>query len=114
MESNKMRSEIVIINENSYKVWLVSIKNQIKSAQIKTSIAVNEEMLNLYWNIGKDISEKHFDSQYGSGFFDNLSKDLKNDFPDSQGFSSRNLRTMRKFYLMYPIWKTVSAKYNDL
>ena len=59
MESNKMRSEIVIINENSYKVWLVSIKNQIKSAQIKTSIAVNEEMLNLYWNIGKDISEKH-------------------------------------------------------
>lgn len=101
MESNKMRSEIVIINENSYKVWLVSIKNQIKSAQIKTSIAVNEEMLNLYWNIGKDISEKHFDSQYGSGFFDNLSKDLKNDFPDSQGFSSRNLRYMKKFYDFY-------------
>ena len=101
MESNKMRSEIVIINENSYKVWLVSIKNQIKSAQIKTSIAVNEEMLNLYWNIGKDISEKHFDSQYGSGFFDNLSKDLKNDFPDSQGFSSRNLRYVKKFYDFY-------------
>ena len=101
MESNKMRSEIVIINENSYKVWLVSIKNQIKSAQIKTSIAVNEEMLNLYWNIGKDISEKHFDSQYGSGFFDNLSKDLKNDFPDSQGFSSTNLRYMKKFYDFY-------------
>ena len=101
MESNKKRSEIVIINENSYKVWLVSIKNQIKSAQIKTSIAVNEEMLNLYWNIGKDISEKHFDSQYGSGFFDNLSKDLKNDFPDSQGFSSRNLRYMKKFYDFY-------------
>lgn len=42
------------------------------------SAAVNEEMLNLYWNIGKDISEKHLDSQYGSAFFDNLSVVLRN------------------------------------
>lgn len=96
-----MENEILIQNETDYKSWLVSIKNQIKSAQIKASIAVNEEMLNLYWNIGKDISEKHLDSKYGSGFFDNLSKDLKNDFPNSQGFSSRNLRYMKKFYDFY-------------
>lgn len=96
-----MENEIVILNETDYKSWLVSIKNQIKSAQIKASIAVNEEMLNLYWNIGKDISEKHLDSQYGSGFFDNLSKDLKNEFPDSQGFSVTNLKYMKRFYLFY-------------
>lgn len=96
-----MENEIVIHNETDYKSWLVSIKNQIKSAQIKASIAVNEEMLNLYWNIGKDISEKHLDSQYGSGFFDNLSKDLKIEFPDSQGFSVTNLKYMKRFYLFY-------------
>lgn len=96
-----MENEILVHNETDYKSWLVSIKNQIKSAQIKASIAVNEEMLNLYWNIGKDISEKHLDSQYGSGFFDNLSKDLKNEFPDSQGFSVTNLKYMKRFYLFY-------------
>ena len=96
-----MKNETVIQNETDYKAWLVSIKNQIKSAQIKASTAVNEEMLNLYWNIGKDISEKHLDSQYGSGFFDNLSKDLKNDFPNSQGFSFTNLKYMKRFYLFY-------------
>lgn len=111
-----MENEIVIHNETDYKSWLVSIKNQIKSAQIKASIAVNEEMLNLYWNIGKDISEKHLDSQYGSGFFDNLSKDLKNEFPNSQGFSSRNLRYMKKFYDFYKteILHQVGAELEDI
>ena len=111
-----MENEIIIHNEIDYKTWLVSIKNQIKSAQIKASIAVNEEMLNLYWNIGKDISEKHLDSQYGSGFFNNLSKDLKNDFPNSQGFSSRNLRYMKKFYDFYKneILHQVGAELEDI
>ena len=48
----------------------------------------------------------------GDAVLDKLSQKLTNEF--GKGFSSRNLRTMRKFYLMYPIWKTVSAKYSDL
>lgn len=48
----------------------------------------------------------------GDAVLDKLSQKLTNEF--GKEFSSRNLRTMRKFYLMYPIWKTVSAKYNDL
>lgn len=51
-------------------------------------------------------------ANYGDAVLDKLSQKLTNEF--GKGFSSRNLRTMRKFYLMYPIWKTVSAKYSDL
>ena len=51
-------------------------------------------------------------ANYGDAVLDKLSQKLSNEF--GKGFSSRNLRTMRKFYLMYPIWKTVSAKYSDL
>ncbi|MCI6848015.1 MAG: DUF1016 N-terminal domain-containing protein [Erysipelotrichaceae bacterium] len=51
-------------------------------------------------------------ANYGDAVLDKLSQKLTNEF--GKGFSLRNLRTMRKFYLMYPIWKTVSAKYSDL
>lgn len=51
-------------------------------------------------------------ANYGDAVLDKLSQKLTNEF--GKGFSSRNLRTMRKFYLMYPILKTVSAKYSDL
>ena len=51
-------------------------------------------------------------ANYGDAVLDKLSQKLTNEF--GKGFSLRNLRTMRKFYLMYPIWKTVSAKYSAL
>ena len=63
-----------------YKDWIVQLKHEIRSAQIKASIAVNEEMLMLYWNIGKDICSKNLDVKYGSHFFENLSQDLRSDF----------------------------------
>ncbi len=87
--------------EVEYKNWISQIKKQIRGAQIKASIAVNEEMLELYWNIGKDIVEKSFDKKYGSHFFETLSNDLQMEFPDAQGFSERNLRYMKKFYDFY-------------
>lgn len=64
--------------EVEYKNWISQIKKQIRGAQIKASIAVNEEMLELYWNIGKDIVEKSFDKKYGSHFFETLSNDFTN------------------------------------
>ena len=61
---------------HEYKSWISELKTRYKQAQIKASIAVNEEMLNLYWNIGKDISEKQFANTYGSAFYKTLSSDL--------------------------------------
>ena len=94
-----MQTEIV--NQNEYKNWIIQLKKNIQFAQLKASIAVNEEMLILYWNIGKDICQKQLDSKYGSHFFEILSKDLRTDFPEAQGFSERNLRYMKQFYTFY-------------
>ena len=74
------------------------------------TFTVNTEMIYMYWNIGKIISEN---IEWGNKFVDNLSIDLKNEFPNIQGFSVRNLRNMRKFYEEYPsieILQTLSAK----
>ena len=95
----EMTSEI--INQSEYKDWIVQLKKDIRLTQLKASIAVNEEMLILYWNIGKDICQKQLDSKYGSHFFEILSKDLRTDFPEAQGFSERNLRYMKQFYTFY-------------
>ncbi len=73
--------------------------------------AVNTEMLELYWNIGKvimDIQSGDERASYGNEVLGKLSDKLSLEF--GKGFSARNLRTMRKFYNTFPIWKTVSAK----
>ena len=55
---------------------------------------VNVEMIYMYWNIGKIISNN---IKWGNKFVDNLAIDLKLEFPDIKGFSPRNIRYMRKF-----------------
>ena len=88
-------------NDTEFKTWITQIKKQVRGAQIKASIAVNEEMLELYWNIGKDISERNFEKSYGSKFFEKTSFELKTEFPDAQGFSVTNLKYMKRFYKFY-------------
>lgn len=95
---------------NKYKMILKNIKNEVFKSQYQAMQAVNKELIYMYWNIGKIISEN---IQWGNKFVDNLSIDLKNEFPNIQGFSVRNLRNMRKFYEEYSdieILQTLSAK----
>ena len=99
MKNENVKKEIITTSE--YKDWITSLKKSIKNARIKASIAVNEEMLELYWNIGKDISERKFENKYGSAFFENLSRDLRSEFPAAQGFSVTNLKYIKRFYLFY-------------
>lgn len=99
MKAGNIKNEIITTTE--YKDWIASLKKSIRNAQIKASIAVNEEMLELYWNIGKDISERKFENKYGSAFFENLSHDLRSEFPTVQGFSVTNLKYIKRFYLFY-------------
>lgn len=108
--------EISIIQSN-YKNWLSDLKVQIKQSQIKASVAVNSELIQLYWSIGKQIIEKQKDAQWGDGLINQLSKDLLNEFPHIKGFSAKNLRTCRQFYLFYnqedTIWKQVVSKLQE-
>ncbi|MDR2824506.1 MAG: PDDEXK nuclease domain-containing protein [Prevotellaceae bacterium] len=84
-----------------YKQWLTDLKLRIRQSQIKASVKVNTEMLHLYWDLGQDIVSRQMDSTWGSGFFEQLSKDLHNEFPHMKGFSIANLRFTKRFYLFY-------------
>ena len=90
-----------IINITDYKDWLQNLKRKIQQSQIKAAIQVNSELLRLYWQIGKDIVEKQTQAKWGDGFLQTLSADLCKEFPTMKGFSYRNLKSIRQWYLFY-------------
>jgi hypothetical protein len=87
---------------SQYKEWLSEIKSDYRRSQIKAAVKVNEELLRFYWRLGRGIAQLHFDAEWGSGFYEALSKDLKEAFPDSKGFAVSNLRYMRRYYELFP------------
>lgn len=86
---------------NSGQQWLSDLKIKLRQTQLKASLCVNSTMLNFYWELGSDIVEKQATFKWGEGLFLQLSKDLKNEFPDMNGFSVSNLRYIRQWYLFY-------------
>ena len=74
------------------------IKNEIKTTQIKVAIEANKNLINLYFKIGKILNDNY---KYGNKFIDDVSRELKIEFPNIEGFSVRNLKYMKKFYLEY-------------
>lgn len=88
---------MLINNDNYFKV-LESVKAQIQDAQYRAVLGLNREQILLFWNIGKVIIEN---SKYGSGFIENLARDIKSEFPNAKGYSVRNLRYMRRFAEMF-------------
>ncbi len=95
--------------DKSYIEILDTLKQKIKTAQLKASLAVNAEMLILYWEIGKIILEKQKQEGWGAKIIDTLSHDLSTNFPEMKGFSTRNLKYMRKFAETYPDFKFVQV-----
>lgn len=88
-------------NNEQYFRWISDLKQKIQQSQIKASIQVNSALIEMYWDLGKEISERSFENTYGSGFFKQLSNDLRNEFPEIKGFSSSNLRYFEIFYTFY-------------
>ena len=78
--------------QEDYRQWLTELKSKIRSSQIKAAVAINSELIRLYWNLGQQIVEKQENAQWGSGFIERLSKDLQMEFPDISGLSVSNLR----------------------
>ena len=91
----------LIKHNKEYIEWVGKLKSLIQTAQIKASISVNKELLNLYWSIGKAISEKVEKGKWGASIVEELSKDLKKEFPDQKGFSRSNLFSMKKWFEFY-------------
>ena len=79
---------------NDYKELIENIKNKVREAQYRAMLKANGEMIQLYWNIGKELNEQ---VRYGNAFIDTLAKEIKLELPNIKGFSARNLRYMKKF-----------------
>lgn len=90
-----------MIANTDYVHWLSDLKQRYRQSQIKAVVRINQSMLEFYWSLGRDIVALKAESQWGSGFFDQLSKDLKDAFPNETGFSERNIRYIKKWYLFY-------------
>ena len=92
--------------------FYTSIREILQTARDTVYKKVNFVMVEAYWNIGKQIVQEEQSGEnrakYGSNLIKNLSKQLTKDF--GKGFSQRNIRNMRQFYISFPIWQTVSAK----
>ena len=86
---------------HDYRVWLENLKTTIRSSQIKAALAVNSELIKLYWDLGKRIDEKVQHAQWGEGIIKHIAADLKTEFPNLTGFSRDNLYFMLRFYRFY-------------
>lgn len=102
-----MSSQPPLMPPDAYAAFLTDLKVRISTAQIKAALAVNQELIHLYWQIGTDILQREKVEGWGSKVINRLSQDLKSSFPDMRGFSPRNLRYMRALAAAYPDEKIV-------
>lgn len=85
-----------------YSDFLQEVKARVQAAQVRASVAVNSELVLLYWSIGRDILARQQTLGWGAKVIDQLAADLRRDFPEMQGFSPRNLKYMRSFADAWP------------
>ncbi len=77
----------IVSNSKSYQDLLARLKTQIRTAQVRAAVAVNQELLVLYWQIGKEILTRQKEDGWGTRVIERLAKDLRLEFPDMQGLS---------------------------
>ncbi|NEO34532.1 MAG: DUF1016 domain-containing protein [Symploca sp. SIO3C6] len=97
-----MAKQSSLFPDDNYAAFLDGLKQHIRNAQVKAALAVNQELVLLYWTIGKDILAKQKAEGWGSKVIERLSNDLKQAFPNMKGFSRSNLMYMRAFAEAWP------------
>lgn len=85
-----------------YAEWLTELKSRIHAAQQRAALAVNRELLSLYWRLGRDLLERQAGGSWGSRVIERVSTDLRAAFPEMKGFSPSNLKYMRAFAEAWP------------
>lgn len=103
-----MKSNLVLNKE--YKRWLAELKLKVRNSQLKAAVKVNSEMLVFYWDLGADIVAKQTQAKWGEGFLSQLSRDLMSEFSDMKGFSERNLKYIRQWFLFYSKGATIGQQ----
>ena len=96
------KSPILFPDDENYFALLDGLKRRIRTAQIKAALAVNQELILLYWQIGREILVRQQEEGWGRKVIERLARDLKREFPDMKGFSRTNLMYMRAFAEAWP------------
>ena len=99
-EPRIVKSHDVHIDED-YADWIAEVKHRYRSAQVKAAVKVNAEKLLFNWQLGRDLVQKKAEERWGAGVVEQVSLDLKREFPDAEGFSTRNLWYMKQWYFFY-------------
>ena len=86
---------------DGYGELLEDLKSRVRTAQVKAAVAVNRELIQLYWDIGRLIVERQQQDGWGTSVIDRLASDLQKAFPGLKGFSPSNVSRMRAFFLAY-------------
>jgi predicted nuclease of restriction endonuclease-like (RecB) superfamily len=87
---------------SGYAPFLMAVKDRIRAAQVKATLAANAELVNLYWDIGRAIAAMQKREGWGAGVIPRLARDIANDMPEVKGFSERNIKRMVQFFQEYP------------
>jgi predicted nuclease of restriction endonuclease-like (RecB) superfamily len=103
-----------LFNLKDYETFLTDLKVRIRSAQVRAALAVNRELVLLYWQIGRDILTRQQQQGWGAKVIQTLSKDLKQEFPEMKGFSRSNLLYMRAFAQAFPDEAIVQASLGQI
>jgi predicted nuclease of restriction endonuclease-like (RecB) superfamily len=93
-----MKSEVHSLN---FGIWISDLKLRIHEARRKVAFSINSQLLELYWEIGREICEKQEKAAWGSNLIEQVADELKMEFPDVKGFSRRNLFAIRQWYRFY-------------
>lgn len=99
-------SRLVRIDKD-YASWIEELSQRYRRSQIKAATHVNNEMLQFYWSLGKDIVTLKAESRWGEKFITNLSSDLKAKLPEVKGLSETSIGYAKRFYLLYSKWFTI-------
>ncbi|HBK83954.1 MAG TPA: DUF1016 domain-containing protein [Flavobacterium sp.] len=86
---------------NEFVIWINELKNKVHAVQQKMAFSINAQLLELYWEIGKEINEKLKNANWGSNLIEKIAHELTAEFPSIKGFSRRNLYAIRQWYLFY-------------
>ncbi len=101
MEQPRIVSSHDIHIDTDYSDWIAEVKHRYRSAQVKAAVRVNAEKLLFNWQLGRDLVQKKAEERWGAGVVEQISLDLKKEFPEDEGFSTSNLWYMKKWYLFY-------------
>ena len=85
-----------------YTALLADIRQRVRQAQTRAVLAVNAELIRLYWEIGGLIDRRQRQEGWGAGVIPRLARDLHNELPEEKGFSERNIKRMLAFHRAYP------------